>query len=48
MMREFEKDTFKMKERLIRQLNDEKSIIREKIFGFLWPRIRDMLREYKM
>lgn len=48
MMKEFDAQTLRMSDRVYRQLNEERSLIHDKLHAILLPKIVDLLREYGM
>lgn len=48
MMKEFDAQTKRISERVSRQINEERTIIQEKMQGVLMPRIIDILREHQI
>jgi hypothetical protein len=47
-MKEFDAQTQRVSERVSRQINEERTIIQEKMHGVLMPKIVQILREYNM
>jgi hypothetical protein len=48
MMKEFDAQTLRVTERVSRQINEDRQMIKEKINGILMPKITDLLREFRV
>ncbi len=48
MMKEFDAQTQRVSERVSRQINEERTIIQEKMHGVLMPKIIQIFRDYNM
>ena len=47
-MKEFDAQTQRVSERVSRQINEERTIIQEKMHGILMPKVIDILRDHNM
>lgn len=48
MMKEFDAQTLRVSERVTRQINQERSLVKEKINQILFPKVSDLLKEFRV
>lgn len=46
MLREFDAQTMRMTEKVRRQINEDRSLVKEKIIAFFMPKISELLKQY--